>query len=346
MLRRFFGAWAVAFPPEFWPTPAAMTALVTGANGFLGRALVRWLAGAGHPVRALVREGRDTAELPAGVEVVRGDATDPAALRRAAEGCALVYHLAGIRRATSRDEFLEVNAGSTARLLEACLATGAARQRFVLAGSRAALAPSAEPAVESDPFGPAEWYGESKAEAERIALGHAGRLPVAVARPPRIMGPGDRENLFFFRLVARGIVVRLLGPPRPLSWVDVDDCARGLVALGERPEAVGHSFFLASPELTDAEGIQREVARALGVAPRVVPVPPGALRAVAWAADGVSRLTGRRLPLNRKLARQVLSAGWTCRTDKAERLLGFRATTTLAESVARAARYYRELSWI
>src|SRR5512142_62710 len=105
-----------------------MQALVTGAAGFLGRALVRALLERGASVRALVRETTDTSELDARAEVVRGDATDRAALRRAVEGCPLVYHLAGVRRAADRETFLSVNAGATRLLLEACLAAGAGRQ--------------------------------------------------------------------------------------------------------------------------------------------------------------------------------------------------------------------------
>jgi nucleoside-diphosphate-sugar epimerase len=322
-----------------------MLCLVTGAAGFLGRALVGELLARGHRVRALVREGSDASALDARAEVVRGDVTDGADLRRAVEGCAVVHHLAGIRRAADRDSFLRVNAGSTRLALQACVESGTA-PRFVLAGSLAAAGPSREGRREEDPLEPAEWYGESKAEAERIALSFRDRLPVSVARPPRIVGPGDRENLFFFRIVARGFVLRLLGPERPLSWIDVDDCARGFALLGERPEAAGEAFFLASRERTTVEGLQREVARALGVTPRAVPVPSGLLRGLAWAADGLTRVTGRRLPLNRKLARQVLAEGWTCRTEKAERLLGFEAPTPLAASIDRAARYYRDHGWL
>jgi len=322
------------------------TALVTGATGFLGRALARELMGRGVAVRALLRASSDASVLPPGVEIVHGDVTQRDAALRAVEGCELVYHLAGIRRAADRGTFLSVNAGSTRLLLEACLAAGAASRRFVLAGSLAASGPSREGKREEEPFAPAEWYGESKAEAERIAFSFADRLPVAVGRPPRIMGPGDRENLFFFRIVAKGFVLHLLGPERPLSWIDVDDCARGFALLGERPEAVAQAFFLASRERTSVEGLQREVARALEVSPRTVPVPPAALSALGWAADAVTRVTGRALPLNRKLARQVLAPGWTCSPDKAERLLGFTPGTSLRDSLARSARYYLDRGWL
>jgi nucleoside-diphosphate-sugar epimerase len=322
-----------------------MRSLVTGANGFLGRHLVRELLARGHAVRALVRPGGDASTVDPGAEVARGDVTDPEALRRAVEGCAVVYHLAGIRRATRREDFLGVNAGSTRLALDACVATGA-RPRFVLAGSLAASGPSRAPLAEGDPLRPVEWYGESKAEAERIALSYADRLPVTVGRPPRIMGAGDRENLFFFRIVARGLVLRLLGPERPLSWVDVADCARGFALLGEEPGAIGEAFFIASPERTSLTGLQREAARALGVRARGVPLPPRLLSALAWVADLASTATGRRLPLNRKLARQVLAPGWTCSTEKAQARLGFSATTPLAESVASAARWYRDQGWL
>jgi nucleoside-diphosphate-sugar epimerase len=321
-------------------------ALVTGAGGFLGAALSRALAARGDTVRALVRSDPAPGALPDGAEVVRGDATDPAAVRAAVRGVDLVFHLAGVRRSADPGEFLRVNAGSTRTVLEACAAEAPRLARFVLAGSITASGPSREGRREEDPLEPVEAYGVSKAEAERIALSFSGRVPVAVARPPRIMGPGDRENLFFFRIAAKGVAVGVGGPPRPLSWIDVDDCARGLLALADRPEAVGEAFFLASDERTTAQELQRSAARALGIAARPVSIPPWALRGAAAAADAITRLTGRRLPLNAKLAAQVLAPGWVCRTDKARARLGFVADTPLDASIGRAARWYRAHGWL
>ncbi len=320
-----------------------MRALVTGSNGFLGRWLVRQLRADGHAVRALVRPGGDAAPL-AGLdaEVVAGDVVDPASLPAAVRGCDVVFHLAGIRRAPARDDFLRVNAEGTRLLLEACAEHAPGLRRFVLAGSLAAAGPSRAARREEEPLAPREWYGESKAEAERITLGFADRLPVTVGRPPRITGPGDRENLLFFRIAAKGIHLSFGGEERPRSWIDVEDCARGFVLLAERPEAAGQAFFLASGETTGIEGLQREIARSRGVATRTVVVPPALLRAVGSAADVVSRATGRRLPINRKLAEQVLAPGWVCDTEKARRLLGFEAGVGLRESVRRSAEWYRE----
>jgi nucleoside-diphosphate-sugar epimerase len=321
-----------------------MKALVTGAGGFLGRALVRALLERGDSVRALIRRAEPELERP-GVEVQLGDATDPRALAAAVRGVEVVFHLAGLRRAIERDAFWRLNVGATRLLLDACVAGAPGLRRFVLAGSRAASAPSATGCREEDPPGPAEWYGESKAEAERIAFLYRDRLPVTVARPPRITGPGDRENLLLFQLARRGWALDF-GGPRPLSWIDVDDCARGLLLLSDRPEAVGEAFFLASDERTTAQGLMVAAAEALGVRARRVDVPGPVLTGLAALADVVSRVTGTKLPLNRKLARQLLAPGWVCDTGKARRRLGFEATTPLAASMARAAGWYREKGWL
>lgn len=326
-----------------------MRALVTGANGFLGGWLVRALTARGWQVACLVRRGSDVSGL-VGLPYERreGDVTDAASLERAVAGQQVVFHLAGVRRGATREDFFRVNAEGTRRVCEALAAAGGGRRRLVLCGSLAACGPSSpdRPRVEEDPFQPAEWYGESKAEAERVALSYRERLEVVSVRPPRILGPGDRENLSFFRLVARGWRLELGGGPRPLSMVDVEDVADFMVRVAEHPQAVGEAFFVSAPEVLTLESLQELGAEALGVRLRALRLSPGVLQALATAADGVSRLTGRRLPLNRKLARQLLAPAWTCSPAKAERLLGFKARHALADSVRRSARWYREQGWL
>jgi nucleoside-diphosphate-sugar epimerase len=280
-------------------------------------------------------------------ERVEGDVTDASSLARAVEGRDVVFHLAGLRRAATREDFLRVNAEGTRRVCEALVATGA-RPRLVLAGSLGASGPSTpeRPREEEDPLQPAEWYGESKAEAERLAFSYADRLPVTVVRPPRIVGPGDRENLLLFKLVARGLRLELGGGPRPLTLVDVEDVVDLLLLLAERDEALGQAFFVGYPRPFTLEELQALVAEALGVKPRTVRLPPAVLTALATVADGVTRVTGRRLPLNRKFARQLLAPAWTCSSVKAERLLGFRATRDPADSIRRSARWYKEHGWL
>lgn len=319
----------------------------------MGTWLARALAARGDRVSCLLRPTTDTRELEKALEGhpwtrVVGDVTDPASLASAVKGVDVVFHLAGIRRAALRDEFMRVNAQGTRLICEAMAALQEPRPRLVMCGSLASHGPSTpeRPHVEEDAFHPHEWYGESKAEGERIAFSFQDRLPVTVIRPPRILGPGDRENLTFFKLGKKGIRLELAGGPRPLSLVDVEDVVDLLLVLAQKPEALGEAFFCAGPERLTLEQMQDLGAKALGFQTRTWRLSPAVLTALATAADGVTRLTGRKLPLNRKLARQLLAPAWTCSGAKAERLLGFRPRRGLAESITRSGEWYRAQGWL
>jgi dihydroflavonol-4-reductase len=325
-----------------------MQALVTGANGFLGSALCKRLCAEGHGVRALVRGGSDGRALD-GLALTRaeGDVTQPGTLGPALEGVEVVFHLAGLRRSPARADFYSVNTEGTRHVCEAMVKSATAR-RLVFCGSLSALGPSrpGHPHDESAPFAPTEWYGESKRDAETLAHAFGDRLEVTTIRPARIVGPGDHENLAFFKLVARGLRLELGGGPRPLHLVDVEDVVSQLLVQATHPAAVGEAFFCAGREEVSLEWLEDRVAEALGVTPRTVHVPAGVLRALAAGADVASTLTGKKLPLNRKLAAQLLAPAWTCRTEKAERLLGHVSARSLAESAQASALWYRAQGWL
>lgn len=326
---------------------SSKTILITGANGFLGAWLAKALVARGDDVRCLVRAGSDASALSGvAAKIVPGDVTDPASLAPAMAGVHTVFHLAGIRRGATRDEFMKVNAEGTRHVCDAMVAAGA--RRLVFVGSLAATGPSVggRARVEEDSFAPQEWYGESKVEAEQTAFSYAGKLEVTCCRPARIIGPGDHENLTFFKLVKKGLVLRIGGPERKLSFVDVEDVVDQLLLQADRPQAVGQAFFCASDETETVEELMRIVAEVLRLHPRTVYLPEWVLSALGSAADVVTNLTGRKLPLNRKLARQLLAPGWTCRIDKARRLLGYSPKRTLADSLRRSAESYLALGWL
>ena len=327
-----------------------MRVLVTGSNGFLGSNLAGALALRGDEVRCFVRAQSDVSPLERAVKLgatlTVGDVGQPDTMAPALEGVDVVFHLAGIRRASTRDDFMRSNAEGTRTVASAMVKAGA--RRLVLCGSLAASGPSkaGRPRVEEDPFEPEEWYGESKAEAERIAFGFSKELEITSCRPGRILGPGDRENLTFFKLVKRGVVIRLMGPERRLSVVDVDDAVQLLLLQADRPEAKGEAFFCASDETTTLFDMMRTMAESMSVDARTIPVPPALLASAGAVADLVSNLTGRRLPIGRKLARQLLAPGWTCSIDKAKRLLGYAPKRGVRESLERSARSYLEAGWL
>jgi nucleoside-diphosphate-sugar epimerase len=326
-----------------------MFALITGANGFLGAQLAKKLVADGHKLRALVRPTSNL-QLLEGVtfEKAMGDVTDAESVKQATEGVEVVYHLAGIRRTPHLSDFARINVEGTRNVLDA-----AAKQpkppRVVLAGSLSAMGPSenASPLNESAPFRPVEAYGQSKVDAEKLCREYASKVPFAIGRAPRVLGPGDRENLAFVKLVKRGLLMEIEGGPRPLSMVDVDDVVEGFALLGTHPAAAGETFFLTAPETVTIERIQELAATVLGLPiKRRIKVAPWGLRALARVADVASQVTGKHLPLNKKLAEQLLAPAWTCSPEKARKTLGFQTRHSLADSVSRSVKWYVARGWV
>jgi len=115
-----------------------MTVLVTGAGGFLGRAVVNDLLESGRQTRALVKDVSQTSSFPRTVDVLIGDIRDPQCAREATRGCDTIIHLAGKAHAidddgVGEDEYKSVNVDGTRQLLEGAVAGGT--RRFILASS-------------------------------------------------------------------------------------------------------------------------------------------------------------------------------------------------------------------
>ena len=186
-----------------------MNVLVTGGTGFTGRALVQRLLRDGHRVVALdYKEGLGTRALArAGAEVVIGSVTDAALLRRCMRGIEVVHHLAAAFRELNvpARHYHEVNVGGTRNVLAAAAEAGVQK---VVYCSTCGVHGNIDhpPANEQAPIQPADYYQQTKYEAEPIVLEYCRRgLPATILRPAAIYGPGDPERFFMiFKRVARG----------------------------------------------------------------------------------------------------------------------------------------------
>ena len=169
--------------------------LVTGASGFIGRALVADLAAAGHPVRAAMRQPADI--FARTVEVVAvSDLTRPVEWRALLKDVETVVHLAGIAHAgpeIAEQAYDRVNRLATAELAETAQRMGV--QRLVFASSiRAQCGPVASSVLdETDAPNPTDAYGRSKLAAEQAI--RASNVPFTILRPVLIYGPGVKGNL-------------------------------------------------------------------------------------------------------------------------------------------------------
>ncbi|HEY7863847.1 MAG TPA: NAD-dependent epimerase/dehydratase family protein, partial [Thermoanaerobaculia bacterium] len=186
------------------------TAFLTGATGFVGGHAARALAADGWKVRALVRDAvrRDGAalqDLP--IEAVAGELSRASDLRDALRGCDAIVHVAGLVKAKSLEDYREVNARGTERLLQAAR-EAAPSARFVLVSSQAAAGPARDgrPVSEGDAAHPVSWYGLSKREGEE-AVERLWKGDWVVLRPGVVYGPWDRGVFTFFQMAASGWMI-------------------------------------------------------------------------------------------------------------------------------------------
>ncbi len=180
-----------------------MKAIVTGANGFVGSHLVERLLREGLEVVCLVRPTSDRKWIEGLSAQVRAeDPGDVEALARAVAGADFVFHVAGLTRGLTDEEYLAVNAEGTRRIIEAVARSGAAIRRFVYVSSLAAVGPNPtdRPLDETSEPRPQDSYGRSKLAGERIVLEAGGRMPVTIIRPPAVYGPRDSNFLPLFRM--------------------------------------------------------------------------------------------------------------------------------------------------
>lgn len=306
--------------------------LVTGATGFVGRAMLEHLrtsvSGADQTpwiVRAAVRNaGRGAAPLPLGIEVSSiGDIDGMTRWEAALQGIDAVLHLAGVAHQRSSHDlaarFDSVNTQGTHRLATQARDAGVRRFVFVSSvkanGEQTSISAPFQPhvAVADDPA--LDDYGRSKARAELKLqeLAVPGVFDVVIVRPPLVYGHGVRAN---FAALARAVA---LGIPLPLgsirnlrSLVYVENLVDFLATVLTHPNAINRIFLVSDGMDVSTPELVRRMAEALGVPARLLPCPPALLRlagrVLPAGAGAMDRLIGS-LRVDSGAARDAL--GWT-----------------------------------
>jgi farnesol dehydrogenase len=323
-----------------------MRVLLTGATGFLGRAVARRLAARGHALRVLARPTSRLEGLPEGVEVAAGDVTDALSLTSAASGCDAVLHAAALVKIWVPDPslFEAVNVGGLENALAAARSAGA---RLVYTSSFIALGPSGEGAQDATRPHPGppfrNLYERTKARADALARGAAaGGQDVVTLYPGVIYGPGEMtEGNIVVRMIAdhlNGRLPALIGPAdRRWSYAFVEDVAEGH-ALALEKGLSGDRFVLGGENATLARlfDLVREIT---GVAPPRHRIPYGLATAIGRAQWLWAELTGHPPQLTHGEV-GVFREEWACDSARAVREIGYE-WRPLAEGLRDTLRWLR-----
>lgn len=311
--------------------------LVTGAHGFVGRALCRALRDAGNTVTGLVRrEGqreRDVGEwVDASVDFAGLDAAWPAALQ---VDC--VVHLAArvhVMREDAADPeaaFHATNVDGALRVARAAWRHGVRRFVFVSSIKAMAEADSGRPVREDDPPAPQDPYGRSKRAAEEalIRLGLETGLDVVIVRPPLVYGPEVRANfLSLMNAVWRGVPLPLGAIRAKRSLIYIDNLVNALVQCATDARAAHQCFHVADDDALTIADLAGALGRHLDRPARLLPVPASWLSLAA-------RLTGRTAQIDRLVGSLQLD------TTRIHTILDWQPPHSTDEGLAATARWYR-----
>lgn len=310
--------------------------LVTGANGFIGRALCQTLAARDIAVRAAVRS---PASLPAEVRTV-GEIGPSTEWRRLLAHVDTVVHLAGrahVIRDTAADPlatYRSVNVAATARLARECVAARVPRLVFVSSIKVNGERSFGVPFTELDPPEPADAYGVSKLEAEQElrAVAEASDLELVVVRPCLVYGPGVRGNLArLLRAIARGLPMPFGAVRNQRSMVGLANLCDLLARCATDPRAAGETFLAADGKDLSTPQLIRWLADGLNRPARLVSVPP------AWL-EFAARVTGASDAYER------LCGSLEVDSSKVRRVLEWQAPVAPEDGLREAAAWYREHS--
>ena len=317
--------------------------LVTGAGGFVGRALVRRLRESGQPIRLLVRRPPLEAPDDPDVHLVYGDLGDPAVVDRAVEGIETVFH-AGAAMRGGQEEFQSGTVWGTRNIVSACERLGV--RKLVYVGSLSVLDHAGhrpgEPVVENSPYEPYPerrgYYTQTKLEAERIVLQAAaeGRVNAIVLRFGQIYGPGAEKvpPSGTIAIAGRWLVVGNGSAFVPVVYIE--NVIDALLLAAERDLPSGSVFHVVDPEgirQRDYVNLVRQSGRDI----RAAYFPKWFLYTAGWGVELLGRILRRNVPLSRYRVSSIRPL-WPCDCSAAILQLGWEPGVAVADGFARTYR--------
>jgi len=320
-----------------------MKALVTGATGFIGSHLCEELVRRGYKVTGLVREKSNLKWIEGiDIKLAIGDCENIESLLEAVAGFDYVFHLAGLTKACSENEFFCTNAKGTENLTITVAEKNPRLKRFVYLSSLAAVGPSenGSPLCEESVPRPVSCYGRSKLEGEKAVLKYKNGIPVTILRPSAVYGPRDTDLFVFFKMLKKGIYPHW--GKCYYSLLYVDDLVRGILLAAENKKAEGEIYFLADERFYSNEEIASEIASALNTKAVRFRIPKFFMPFFAYIGERVHK----KGIINRDKMSELRYSHWICDTRKAKEDLGFLPRVGIKEGIKWTADWYKIHRWL
>ena len=303
-----------------------MTIALTGATGFVGKAVLDEAQRREEPVRALTRREQVWRD---GVEWVAGTLDDGEALERMCRGSDAVLHVAGLTTSTNLADFEQANVEGTRNVIAAMKAARVKRLIFVSSLS------AREPELSA--------YGASKDEAEKLL--ETSGLHWTIVRPPGVYGPRDVDYFEMFRSAKWGVVPI---PPRGASSIiHVADLARLLLDLIDASPALVRKRMFEPDDGREGGWSHKELARAIGDAVGRKVFAPQLPASAMRAASKIDLLVrGRKARLTKDRVGYMLHPNWVARSAHRIPRAVWEPRISGETGLRQTAEWYRREGWL
>jgi nucleoside-diphosphate-sugar epimerase len=295
-----------------------MKVLVTGATGFIGSHLISKLRTIETwRIRAVIRSQSNQKQLPENIESVAvGNIDRHTDWKEALQNIDTVIHLAGRahilddRSANSEAEFIEINTEGTANLTRQSIQAGVKHLIFISSiGAMATL--SEQTLTEVTAPQPDTPYGRSKLEAERqvIDLARDTSLKWTILRPTLVYGAGNPGNM--------AMLVKLIQKQLPLPFSSIDN-RRNFLYVGNLVDAIAtcltdekaqnQLFLIADSQVLSTPQLIAQIARAMKLPVRLIPISPSFLKGLGYVGDLASSILDKSLPITSQSIDKLLGS--------------------------------------
>ena len=325
------------------------TALVTGANGFIGSHLVDQLLASGCTVHGLVRESSNLKWLDASkVHLHRVDLSRPDFKVPAVEELDYVFHCAGLTKAKSRSGYFQVNATACSNLYEQCQKRGSQIKGVVHLSSLAATGPSPQGSLvdEITPCKPVTYYGQSKLAGEEIALQYSKSIPLTVIRPPVVYGPREENFFTFIKLIQKGWGLQIGRAGKELSLIYVSDLVEAMLTASDPSKQKGRSYFVTDGHVYVWEQIAKECARIMNVRVKTLKIPEAMLVPVALFFEAWSSFSSSPALFDRQRMIDIRQSSWSASAEIFFKEFDFKPQYELNRGLAETINWCQQEKWL
>jgi len=325
--------------------------LITGANGFVGSFLTQYAIDADFDTYAGVRASANLDYIKdLKSTIIHIDFTDEDKLRAQLKENAFdfIIHNAGITRAKTQEEYHTVNAAYIFKMCKLLIEENVIPKKLIFTSSLAAYGPAdyqMKQILDHDALPhPATMYGKSKLQAEKL-IESLSRIPYIILRPTAVFGPREKDLFLSVKSINQNICLKIGKEKQYVSFIYVKDLAE-LMMHALESKISRKAYFVTDGKLYNIDTYNDIISDHLGKKPRVITIPLGLVKPIAYCAELAGKISGNYPIINRDKMPEITARNWNCDVSPLVKDFNFEPQYTLEEALKETIDWYKEKQWI